>query len=53
LYVDTGLLGDIFTLRELTVHQVQSLEYLNEAEATYRFGPGNQSGVIWVHSGQW
>jgi hypothetical protein len=53
VYLDGGLVGDINALREITVHEVESIEYLDAGTATYRFGPGNTSGVILVHSGRW
>jgi hypothetical protein len=52
VYVERGLVGDIFSLRQLAVADVTSLEFLDTAAATYRLGSGNPSGAIIVHTGR-
>jgi len=52
VYVENGFVGDIWSLRQMTVKEVTSLEFLDAATATYRFGSGNPSGVIVVHTGR-
>ncbi|MFL5537962.1 MAG: hypothetical protein ACJ8J0_03175 [Longimicrobiaceae bacterium] len=52
VYVERGFVGDIWTLRQMTVKEVTSLEFLDTAAATYRLGMGNPSGAIIVHTGQ-
>lgn len=48
VYLDGAVIGDINKLREMLVSETESVEYLDAAAATYRFGAGNQSGVILV-----
>jgi hypothetical protein len=52
VYVERGFVGDIYTLRQMAVREVTSLEFLDAATATYRLGPGNPSGAIVVHTGR-
>ena len=52
VYVERGFVGDIFSLRQLAVADVTSLEFLDVATATYRLGQGNTSGAIVVHTGR-
>jgi hypothetical protein len=52
VYVERGFVGDIWTLRQMTVKEVTSLEFLDTAAATYRLGMGNPSGAIIVHTGR-
>ncbi|HEV7591182.1 MAG TPA: hypothetical protein VGO40_23930 [Longimicrobium sp.] len=52
VYVERGLVGDIYALRQIAVTEVTSLEFLDTAAATYRLGPGNPSGAIVVHTGR-
>ena len=52
VYVERGFVGDIFSLRQMTVSEVTSLEFLDTAAATYRLGMGNPSGAIVVHTGR-
>ena len=52
VYVERGLVGDIWSLRQIAVKEVTSLEFLDTAAATYRLGPGNPSGAIVVHTGR-
>jgi hypothetical protein len=51
VYVERGFVGDIFSLRQIPVAEVTSVEFLDAAAATYRLGPGNPSGAIVVHTG--
>lgn len=51
VYLDKSLLGDVGTLRVMALADVGSLEFLDEAAATYRLGAGNISGAIVVHPG--
>jgi hypothetical protein len=50
VYLDGGFLGDVNQLREVLVAETESVEYLDVAAATYRFGPGHPSGAISVKS---
>ena len=50
VYLDGGFLGDVNQLREILVVQAESVEYLDVAAASYRFGPGHPSGAIVVKS---
>jgi hypothetical protein len=50
VYLDGGFLGDVNQLREILVVQTESIEYLDVAAASYRFGPGHPSGAISVKS---
>ena len=50
VYLDGGFLGEINQLREILVVQTESVEYLDVAAASYRFGPGHPSGAISVKS---
>jgi hypothetical protein len=52
VYVERGLVGDIFSLRQITLADVTSLEFLDAATATYRLGQGNPAGAIVVHTGR-
>jgi hypothetical protein len=52
VYVERGLVGDIFALRQIAVADVTSVEFLDAAQATYRFGDGNPAGAIVVHTGR-
>jgi hypothetical protein len=52
VYVERGFVGDIFSLRQIAVADVTSLEFLDVATATYRLGQGNTSGAIVVHTGR-
>lgn len=52
VYLERGLVGDIFSLREIAVNDVTSLEFLDTATATYRLGQGNSAGAIVVHTGR-
>jgi hypothetical protein len=52
VYLERGLVGGIFSLREIAVNDVTSLEFLDTAAATYRLGQGNSAGVIVVHTGR-
>jgi hypothetical protein len=52
VYVERGYVGDVWSLREIPVTQVSSLEFLDTAAATYRLGQGNPSGAIVVHTGR-
>jgi hypothetical protein len=52
VYVERGFVGDIWSLRQMTVKEVTSLEFLDTAAATYRLGMGNPSGAIIVHTGR-
>jgi hypothetical protein len=52
VYVERGVVGDIFALRQIAVTDVTSLEFLDAAAATYRLGPGNPAGAIIVHTGR-
>jgi hypothetical protein len=50
VYLNGALIGDINTLRDMLVAETSRVEYLDTAQATYRFGAGNASGVILVTS---
>jgi len=50
VYLDGTLIGDVNQLREMLVSEAQTVEYLDPGQATYRYGAGNQAGVILVTS---
>ncbi|HYH79370.1 MAG TPA: hypothetical protein VEX86_06225 [Longimicrobium sp.] len=50
VYLDGGFVGDVNQLRQMLVSQTESVQYFDVAQATYRFGPGHQSGAILVKS---
>jgi hypothetical protein len=52
VYVERGYVGDIWSLRQIPVADVTSLEFLDTATATYRLGQGNSMGAIVVHTGR-
>jgi hypothetical protein len=52
VYVERGFVGDIWSLRQIAVADVTSLEFLDTATATYRLGQGNSMGAIVVHTGR-
>ncbi|MFL5384815.1 MAG: hypothetical protein ACJ8GN_20015 [Longimicrobiaceae bacterium] len=52
VYIERGFVGDIWSLRQIAVKEVTSLEFLDTAAATYRLGQGNPSGAIVVHTGR-
>jgi hypothetical protein len=48
VYLDGTSLGGIDTLRGIHTDNVQSIQFLDERRASYRFGPGHEQGVILV-----
>ncbi|MBV9775051.1 MAG: hypothetical protein JO040_13950 [Gemmatimonadetes bacterium] len=50
VYMDGALLGGIESLRQVQAATIQSIEYLDPAAATLRFGQGVTHGVIVVHT---
>jgi len=52
VYVERGFVGDIWSLRQLAVADVISLEFLDTAAAVYRLGPGHPAGAIVIHTGR-
>ena len=48
VYLDGTSLGGIDSLRGIHTDNVQSIQYLDERRASYRFGPGHEQGVILV-----
>jgi hypothetical protein len=50
VYLDGGFVGDVNQLRQMLVSQAESVEFLDVAAATYRFGNGHASGAILVTS---
>lgn len=48
VYLDGGFVGDVNQLRQMLVSETESVELLDVAAATYRFGPGHPSGAIVV-----
>jgi hypothetical protein len=50
VYLDGGFVGDVNQLRQILVSQAETVQYLDAAAATYRFGSGHASGAILVTS---
>lgn len=50
VYLDGGFVGDVNQLRQMLVAQAETVQYLDAAAATYRFGSGHASGAILVTS---
>lgn len=50
VYLDGSFVGDVNQLRQMLVSQAETVELLDAAAATYRFGNGHASGVILVTS---
>lgn len=50
VYLNNLRLGGPAELRELTITQVQSVEYLDARQSQLRFGTGHEAGVILVTS---
>jgi len=48
VYLDGGFVGDVNQLRQMLVSETETVELLDVAAATYRFGPGHPSGAIVV-----
>ncbi|HET7460845.1 MAG TPA: hypothetical protein VFJ82_06345 [Longimicrobium sp.] len=48
VYLDGGFVGDVNQLRQMLVSETESVELLDPAAATYRFGSGHPSGAIVV-----
>lgn len=48
VYLDGGFVGDVNQLRQMLVSETETIEMLDVAAATYRFGPGHPSGAIVV-----
>jgi hypothetical protein len=46
VYLDLANLGGVDALRQVPVGSLRSIEYLDPARATYRFGAGHTHGVI-------
>ncbi|MGD2120749.1 MAG: hypothetical protein PVJ76_03350 [Gemmatimonadota bacterium] len=48
VYLDGSSLGGIDALRGIHSDNIESIEFLDERRASYRFGPGHEHGVIHV-----
>jgi hypothetical protein len=48
VYLDGTSLGGLEALRGLHSDNIQSIEFLDERKASFRFGPGHEHGVILV-----
>jgi hypothetical protein len=48
VYLDGSSLGGIDSLRGIHSDNIESMEFLDERRASYRFGPGHEHGVIHV-----
>jgi hypothetical protein len=50
VYVDGARYGPVSTLRDINVGNIASMSFLKAAEATARYGRGNENGVIEVRT---
>jgi hypothetical protein len=48
VYVDNVRYGDVTSLREIAVQNIDRIEYISASDATTRFGTGHAGGVIMV-----
>jgi hypothetical protein len=48
VYLDGSSLGGIDSLRGIHSDNIESMSFLDERRASYRFGPGHEHGVIHV-----
>jgi len=48
VYLDGTSLGGLEALRGIHSDNIQSMEFLDERKASFRFGPGHEQGVILV-----
>lgn len=48
VYLDENRLGDVSTLRQISVSDVKQIQFLSATEATQRYGTGTPNGVILV-----
>ena len=48
VYLDNSSLGGIETLRGLHTDNIESISFLDERRASYRFGPNHEQGVILI-----
>lgn len=48
VYMDGSSLGNIESLRGIHSDNIESISFLDERRASYRFGPGHEHGVIHV-----
>lgn len=48
VYVDEMRYGDLDDLKQLSAHQIFSIQYLNAADATTRFGSDHLGGAILI-----
>ena len=51
VYYDNAKLGSVDELKKVSVNDIQAVRYFDGAEATYRWGKGNQHGAIEMLSG--
>lgn len=46
VYLDNTKLGNVDTMREIRMAELQEIRYLPPSEATLRYGTGHENGVI-------
>jgi hypothetical protein len=46
VYLDATKLGNVDTMREIRMAELQEIRYLPPSEATLRYGTGHENGVI-------
>ena len=51
VYVDSQLMGELHTLRDVNLKAVREVRFLNASDATTRFGTGPCGGAIVVTTG--
>ena len=48
VYIDDTFYGDVNSLREIGIEQIEEIRLFQSYEAQYKFGTGNSGGVIQV-----
>jgi hypothetical protein len=48
VYIDNSLYGDVNSLREIGIEQIEEIRLYQSYDAQYKFGTGNMGGVIQV-----
>ena len=50
IYVDDMRFGELESLRTISADQIRSIQYINAADATTRFGTDHFGGAILIHT---